>query len=184
MHVSGIVAYCCLQEVRSNVREYWDCEQEYNELSNQYSQTQREIAEWENNPLLRGLQSKEQRMKADWEAKKKLCEDLAGDRKSQEDKRKECELNITRVQNRTATSLEAWELFGDEYPMLISEVEAKYSDAIKRRTPEQIVDNQKGRHRRFESDRDDVVNNLLIPAQRQFNQEYSCDMIVGIAGIK
>ncbi len=167
----------------ATVREYWDCEQEYNELSNQYSQTQREIAEWENNPLLRGLQSKEQRMKADWEAKKKLCEDLAGDRKSQEDKRKECELNITRVQNRTATSLEAWELFSDEYPMLISEVEAKYSDAIKRRTPEQIVDNQKGRHRRFESDRDDVVNNLLIPAQRQFNQEYSCDMIVGIAGI-
>ena len=167
----------------ATVREYWDCEQEYNELSNQYSQTQREIAEWENNPLLRGLQSKEQRMKADWEAKKKLCEDLAGDRKSQEDKHKECELNITRVQNRTATSLEAWELFGDEYPMLISEVEAKYSDAIKRRTPEQIVDNQKGRHRRFESDRDDVVNNLLIPAQRQFNQEYSCDMIVGIAGI-
>ena len=167
----------------ATVREYWDCEQEYNERSNQHSQTQREIAEWENNPLLRGLQSKEQRMKADWEAKKKLCEDLAGDRKSQEDKRKECELNITRVQNRTATSLEAWELFGDEYPMLISEVEAKYSDAIKRRTPEQIVDNQKGRHRRFESDRDDVVNNLLIPAQRQFNQEYSCDMIVGIAGI-
>lgn len=167
----------------ATVREYWNCEGEYNELSNQYSQTQREIAEWENNPLLRGLQSKEQRMKADWEAKKKLCEDLAGDRKSQEDKRKECELNITRVQNRTATSLEAWELFGDEYPMLISEVEAKYSDAIKRRTPEQIVDNQKGRHRRFESDRDDVVNNLLIPAQRQFNQEYSCDMIVGIAGI-
>lgn len=167
----------------ATVREYWDCEQEYNELSNQYSQTQREIAQWENNPLLRGLQSKEQRMKADWEAKKKLCEDLAGDRKSQEDKRKECELNITRVQNRTATSLEAWELFGDEYPMLISEVEAKYSDAIKRRTPEQIVENQKGRHRRFESDRDDVVNNLLIPAQRQFNQEYSCDMIVGIAGI-
>lgn len=167
----------------ATVREYWDCEQEYNELSNQYSQTQREIAEWENDPLLRGLQSKEQRVKADWEAKKKLCEDLAGDRKSQEDKRKECELNITRVQNRTATSLEAWELFVDEYPMLISEVEAKYSDAIKRRTPEQIVDNQKGRHRRFESDRDDVVNNLLIPAQRQFNQEYSCDMIVGIAGI-
>ena len=85
-------------------------------------------------------------MKADWEAKKKLCENLAGDRKSQEDKRKECELNITRVQNRTATSLEAWELFGDEYPMLISEVETKYSDAIKRRTHEQIVDNQKGRH--------------------------------------
>ena len=176
----GVVYRKCV----ATVREYWDCEQEYNELYNQYSRTQKEIAEWENKPLLRGLQSKEQRMKADWEAKKKLCEDLAGDRKSQEDKRKECEQNIIRVQNHTAASLEAWELFGDEYPLLLGEIEAKYSDAIKRRTPEQIVENQKGRHRRFESDRDDVVNNLLIPAQRQFNQEYCCDIMVGIGGIE
>lgn len=166
------------------VREYWYCEQEYNVLSNQYFQTQREIMEWENNPLLRGLQSKEQRMKADWEAKKKLCEDIAGDRKAREGELAKCEQDITRIQNCTATSLEAWELYGDQYPLLLGEVEAKYSDAIKRRTPEQIVENQKGRHRRFESDRDDVVNNFLIPAQRQFNQEYSCDMIVGIAGIE
>ena len=176
----GVVYRKCV----ATVRDYWYCEQDYNELSNQYSRTRQEITEWENNPLLRGLQSKEQRMKTEWEEKKKLCEDIAGDRKSQEDKRKECELNITRVQNRTATSLEAWELFGDEYPLLLGEIESKYSDAIKRRTPEQIVENQKGRHRRFESDRDDVVNNLLIPAQRQFNQEYSCDMIVGIGGIE
>ena len=176
----GVVYRKCV----ATVRDYWYCEQDYNELSNQYSRTRQEITEWENSPLLRGLQSKEQRMKAEWEEKKKLCEDIAGDRKSQEDKRKECELNITRVQNRTASSLEAWELFGDEYPLLLGEIEAKYSDAIKRRTPEQIVENQKGRHRRFESDRDDVVNNLLIPAQRQFNQEYSCDMIVGIVGIE
>ena len=176
----GVVYRKCVE----TVCEYWNCEQEYNELSNQYSQTQREITEWENNPLLRGLQSKEQHMRADWEAKKKLCEDIAGEKKARESELTKCEQDITRIQNRTATSLEAWELFGDEYPLLLSEVESKYADAIKRRTPEQIVENQKGRHRRFESDRDDVVNNFLIPAQRQFNQEYSCDMIVGIAGME
>ena len=176
----GVIYKKCV----ATVREYWYSEQEYNKLSNQYSQIRKEITEWENKPLLRGLQFKEQRMKAEWEEKKKLCEDIAGDRKSQEDKRKECELNITSVQNRTATSLKDWELFGDEYSLLLGEVESKYLDAIKRRTPEQIVENQKGRHKRFESDRDDVVNNLLIPAQRQFNQEYSCDMIVGIGGIE
>lgn len=176
----GVVYRKCV----ATVREYWYCEQEYNELSNRYSQTQREITEWENNPLLRGLQSKEQRMKADWEAKKTLCEDITGDKKTQESELAKCEQDITRIQNRTATSLEEWESYGDEYPLLLGEVEAKYSDAIKRRTPEQIVENQKGRHRRFESDRDDVVNNFLIPAQRQFNQEYSCDMLVGIAGIE
>lgn len=167
----------------ATIREYWNCEQDYNKLSNQVSQIQREITEWENAPLLRGLQSKEQRMKEAWEAKKKLCEDLAGDKKARESELAKCEQDITSVQNRTTTSLEAWESFGDAYPVLISEVEAKYSDALKRRTPEQIVENQKGRHRRFESDRDDVVNNLLIPAQRQFNQEYSCDMPVGIEGV-
>ena len=176
----GVVYRKCV----ATVREYWDCEQEYNELSNQYSRTQKDIAECENKPLLRGLQSKEQRMKADWEAKTKLCEDIAGDGKARKSELAKCEQDITRVQNHTAASLEAWELFGDEYPLLLGEIEAKYSDAIKRRTPEQIVENQKGRHRRFESDRDDVINNLLIPAQRQFNQEYCCDIMVGIGGIE
>lgn len=176
----GVVYRKCV----ATIREYWDSEQEYNKLSNQYSQTQREITEWENNPLLRGLQSKEQRMKEEWEAKAKIREDIASDKKKLEGDLAKCEQDIIRVQNHTATSLEAWDLFGDEYPCLLGEIEAKYSDAIKRRTPEQIVENQKGRHGRFESDRDDVVNNFLIPAQRQFNQEYSCDMIVGIAGIE
>ena len=176
----GVVYRKCV----ATIREYWDSEQEYNNLSNQYSKTQREITEWENNPLLRGLQSKEQRMKEEWEAKTKKREDIASDKKKQEGDLTKCEQDIIRVQNHTATSLEAWDLFGDEYPCLLGEIEAKYSDAIKRRTPEQIVENQKGRHGRFESDRDDVVNNFLIPAQRQFNQEYSCDMIIGIAGIE
>ena len=176
----GVVYRKCV----ATIREYWDSEQEYNNLSNQYSKTQREITEWENNPLLRGLQSKEQRMKEEWEAKTKKREDIASDKKKQEGDLAKCEQDIIRVQNHTATSLEAWDLFGDEYPCLLGEIEAKYSDAIKRRTPEQIVENQKGRHGRFESDRDDVVNNFLIPAQRQFNQEYSCDMIIGIAGIE
>ena len=176
----GVVYRKCV----ATIREYWDSEQEYNNLSNQYSKTQREITEWENNPLLRGLQSKEQRMKEEWEAKTKKREDIASDKKKQEGDLTKCEQDIIRVQNHTATSLEAWDLFGDEYPCLLGEIEAKYSDAIKRRTPEQIVENQKGRHGRFESDRDDVVNNFLIPSQRQFNQEYSCDMIIGIAGIE
>lgn len=165
------------------VREYWDCEKEYNELSNQYSQTQLEITEWENNPLLRGLQSKEQRMKVDWETKKTLCEDIAGDRKAQESELARCERDITRIQNRTAISLKAWELFGDEYPSLCGEVESKYADAVKRRTPEQIVTFQTNYQRQLENARDSFVNNQLIPAQRQFNQEYSCDIIVGIEGI-
>lgn len=175
----GVVYRKCV----ATVREYWNCEGEYNELSNQHSQIQREITQWENNPLLRGLQFQEQRMKLAWEEKKKLCEDIAGDRKSQEDKRKECELKITRVQSRTATSLEAWESFGDEYPVLIREIEVKYSDAIKRRTSEQIVTFQTNYQRQLENARDSFVNNQLIPVQRQFNQEYSCDMTVGIEGI-
>lgn len=175
----GVVYRKCV----TTICQYWNCEQEYDEQSNQYSQIQREITEWENNPLLRGLQSKEQRMKVDWEEKKKRCEDIAGDRKTQESELAKCEQDITRIQNCAANSLKKWESFGDEYPLLFGKVESKYADAIKRRTPEQIVTFQTNYHRQLENARDSFVNNQLIPAQRQFNQEYSCDMIVGIDGI-
>lgn len=176
----GVVYRKCVATVRAN----WNCEQEYNDLSNQHSKLQREIKEWENNPLLRGLQFEEQRMKTEWEDKVKLRENIAGDRTVQKNELTQCEQNITRIQNRTAASLGAWESFGDEYPLLLSEVEAKYTDAIKRRTPEQIVTNQTNYQRQLENARDSFVNNQLIPAQRQFNQEYSCDMIIGIEGIE
>lgn len=167
----------------ATVREYWECEKEYNELSNQYSETTKGITEWENDPLLRGLQSKEQHMKADWEAKKKRCEDIAGDRKTQKSELTKCEQDIARIQNRTAMSLKEWESFGDTYPLLSGEVESKYADAIKRRTPEEIVTFQTNYQRQLENARDSFVNNQLIPAQRQFNQEYACDLVVGIDGI-
>ena len=123
-------------------------------------------------------------MKAEWEAKQTQCEEIAGDRKAQESELIKCRQAITQVQNRTATSMEVWKLFGDEYPLLLAEVETKYADAIKRRTPEQIIRNQTDQQRRFENARDDFVNNHLIPAQRQFNQEYSCDIMVGIDGME
>ncbi len=178
--VQGIVHRRCV----ATVREYWDCEQEYHELSERYSQTQQEIAEWEKSPLFRVLQSKEERMKAEWEAKKKQCEEIVGNRKAQENELIRCRETIALCQNRTAGSLEAWEAFGDAHPLLLSEVEAKYADALKRRTPEQIVKNQTDQQRRFENIRDDLVNNQLIPAQRQFNQEYSCDVAAGMAGME
>lgn len=168
----------------TTVREYWNCEQEYNELYNKHSQIKRDITEWENSPLLRGLQSKEQRMKAEWETKKKQCEDITGDRKIQENKIVEYEQDIASVQHRILTSQEAWDRFGNQYPLLLKEVESKYAEAIKRRTSEQIVKNQTDQQRRFENIRDDFVNNQLIPEQRQFNQEYSCDIIVGIDGME
>ena len=168
----------------ATIREYWSCEEEYNELSNRYSQAQQEITEWENNPLLRGLQSKEQHMRAEWEEKQKRCEDIAGDRKAQGEKLENCERGITLIQCRTAISLEAWNAYTEEYALLVGEVESKYIEAIKRRTAEQIVINQTNYQRQLENARDSFVNNQLIPVQRQFNQEYSCDMLVGIDGME
>ena len=166
------------------VREYWECEKKFNELEAQYSRITHEIEEWENYPLLRGLQAKEQRMKEEWETKKRLCEDIAGDKKARKAELEKCEQSIAQVQIRAKSSLEAWETFGEEYPLLPSEAEAKYADAIKRRTPEEIVTNQTNYHRQLENARDGFVNHQLIPAQRQFMQDYSCDMNVGIEGVE
>ena len=63
-------------------------------------------------------------------------------------------------------------------------MESKYADAIKRRTPEQIVANQSNYHRQLQNALDAFVNQQLIPPQRQFNQEYACDMIIGVEGLE
>ena len=165
------------------VSELWDSNQVYDDCVARNSQIKNEIVEWENNPLLRGKQAQERQAKMEWEAKKKLCEDIAGDKKSRENDLSKCEQEINRTQYSTARSLAAWEEFGDEHPTLLAEVEAKYADAAKSRTSEEVVRNQTTYQRILESSRDNFINNQLIPAQRQFNQEYSCDMTVGLDGI-
>lgn len=166
------------------VRAYWSCEKEYHELANQYTQAQHEIKQWENNPLLRGLQSKEQRMKAEWETKRNRSDELAGEKKVQQDKLTDYERDIQTIRSRTESSLQDWKEFSRSKPQLTSEVEAKYAEASKRKTPEQIVIFQTNYQRQLENARDSFVNNELIPAQRRFNQEYSCDMDVGLEGVE
>lgn len=175
----GVVHRKCVATVREN----WDCEQKYADLVEQYSKNKRDITVWENNPLLRGLQTIEKRMKDEWEAKKKLCEEIAGDKKAQEIEQAKCEQKIADVRDHVAASLQAWESFTQTYPLLQRDVEAKYADAIRRRTPEQIVTFQTHYQHQLENARDGFVNNQLIPAQRQFNQEYSCDINEGIDGV-
>ncbi len=167
----------------ATIRAYWNSEAEYNALAEKLCVTQKEIEEWENNPLLRGLQFQERQLKTEWESKTSLCEELAGDKKALTEKQTECERNITRIQNHTADSLEKWDAFEEKFPDLLAEVESKYTDASKRRTSEQIVEYQTNYQRQLINARDSFVNNQLIPAQQQYNQVYACDMTVGIVGI-
>lgn len=167
----------------ATVREYWNCEDAYRERSARYTQIRREIKQLEEDPFLRGLRAQEKRMESEWNEKQKICEGLTGEQVVQKQKLTECEQRMAQIQSRIAISQEAWEAFCDDHPLLSGEVEAKYADAIKRRTPEQIVRFQTDYQRQLENARDSFVNDQLIFAQRQFNQEYSCDMIVGIEGI-
>lgn len=168
----------------ATLREYWSCETEYHALSDRYTQAENEIHEWENNPLLRGLQSQEKHLKSQWEEKTKRCESLAAEKKTYSDKLSECEQEITHIQSRTVVSLRNWKDFAEDHPLLVHDVETKYVDSAKRRSPEQIVTYQTNYQRQLENARDSFVNNQLIPEQRRFNQEYSCDLIVGIDGVE
>jgi hypothetical protein len=168
----------------ATVREHWNCEQEFQELTEQFTQLQHEIEQWENDPILRGLQSKEERMKTEWEAQQSRREELAGKKNVWQDKLLTCEGSLQTIQSREEVSLQNWKEFVQENPQLASEVEAKYGEASTRRTPGQIVTFQTNYQRQLENARDSFVNNQLIPAQRQFNQEYSCDILVGLAGVE
>ena len=172
------------QKYVATVRETWNCEAEYHELSLRHTKTQGEITEWENNPLLRGLQAKEQRLKEDWESKTKLRENIAGSQKSLQLELEKCERSIILVQARTAESAEAWESYAALHSLLTSEVEAKYSDAVKRSAPSQIVLFQTNYHRQLENARDRFVNNELIPEQKKYMAEYDLSVEDGIGSVE
>lgn len=166
------------------LREYWDSEEAYEALSAQLTQTQSEIQDWENNPLLRGLQSKERNLKRQWEAHKKRCEELAGDRKAQNAKLSDCEQAISQLQKRTAASLANWEAFRTAAPLLLSEVETQYSDALQSRTPEELVRIRSEKQRSLENDRDSFVNNQLIPEQIKYIAAYDFAAEEGMGGME
>lgn len=166
------------------VRDAWNCEEEFNALSNQLSKTQGEIQEWEGSPLLRGLQYQEQQMRRDWASQQSQCENLAGEKRAMEGELRKCEQSITQVQNRTAKSLKDWEAFSEENPLLVDKVSSKYADAAARSQPEQVVTFQSNYQRQLENDLDRFVNNQLVPAQRAYIAEYDFSAEEGIQSIE
>lgn len=165
------------------VREYWEVESEYHELSNQYSRTCTEIDEWEKSPLLRGLLAKVKRMEKEWKEQQALCESLGGGIRYRSEKIGECEQALENLQSEIKVSLNNWNQFSNEYSYLITEVELRYTKDAEKHTPEKIVELALRRWNDVENDKRGFINNELVPAQHAYNIEYTCEMITGIEGI-
>lgn len=168
------------------IQKLWNCESEYQEQCKEHSAISSEIEQWENNPLLCGLQSMEQRTKREWEKRKKYCEKLAGDKEIQKSKISSFKDRIDTSRNNAETSKKNWELFTQQYAHLLQAVDSKYSDAVKRNTPEQIAANyiQSNYQQKLENERDSIIHNQLIPLQRQYRQEYDSDFAEGIESVE
>lgn len=165
------------------VREYWESERKYHELSDQYSRTCTEIDEWEKSPLLRGLLAKAKRMEKEWKEQQTLCGTLDGKIQYCKDELEKCEQILTNIETEVLGSLHNWKQFSDESPHLITEVESKYTKDVAKYPPEKIVELAFRRWNDAENGKNSFVNNELIPKQRDFNNAYACEMIVGIEGI-
>lgn len=168
----------------STIIELWDSEQKHLALVEANSKVQEEISEWEKNPLLRGLLSHENHMRSEWEHAKAQCKDIAGKKKVKEASVSDYESKIEAIVNAKKSSQGAWDAYCNDYSLLVWEVEAKFAEARKKNTPEQIALNQTNYQRQLENARDRFVNNQLIPSQQQFNQEYSSDLTVGMEGLE
>lgn len=149
-----------------------------------YERLEKQVREFEENPLLRAMKQREALFEAEWKRIKVERERVGGDIRLREDRAKTAQSRQEQAIRNAESAEKDWESYRDGHLLLVDEVEKKYADAAQRRTPGEIARNQRGRHNQFISARDAFLNQTLIPMQHQFNERYICDFPLGLEGIE
>lgn len=167
-----------------DLTECWGSEGIYNSCWQEYSLLEEEIRKWEESPMLRSMRRNEQLAEEEWKQKQENQQSLYGQISVVEERAKAFQEQQSQAIDAVEHAKASWDEFLENQPLLEAEIAKKYRDAREKRTPKEIVDNQRVYQRRIESSRDDFINNQLIPLQQQYNQRYTCDFSVGLEGVE
>lgn len=85
-----------------------------------------------------------------------------------------------KLQQESLAAEEAFDRFCEEFPLLIDTVYAKYNENIKTKSAREIVKNQSVYNSQLKKALDKVIDETLIPLQRQYNSTYSTDFAEGM----
>lgn len=84
------------------------------------------------------------------------------------------------LQRESLEAEEAFDSFCDEFPMLVEAVRSKYNENIRLKAAKEIVKNQRDYHLQLEKALTKIINEELIPLQRQYNSTYTTDFSEGL----
>ncbi|MBP1564560.1 MAG: AAA family ATPase [Oscillospiraceae bacterium] len=141
------------------------------------------INELESNPMLKGMIDREKECQMAYNDANKACTNIEADIKNKDDKLQSLKKSIISFESVISETEKKYSDMELNYSRYVADMQQEYAQMIKNQTPQQIVDNsQRGIMQRRINERDNFVNDTLIPLQRQYNADYSLDYLLGIEG--
>lgn len=168
-----------------NIIQYHNSREEADIVFAEIQKATKRKEEIEHSPILQAMlnyedECEEEYHKADDRRNEKTAEIKAANEKL-DSLGKELELASKKVEIKE----KVFKDFSVEYVSFVSTMKDEYEELIKKyHTPLAIINNneQQGTRQRKKNDRDNYIDNELIPDQRRFNAEYNLDYLVGLEG--
>ncbi|MGN0633228.1 MAG: ATP-binding protein [Oscillospiraceae bacterium] len=88
------------------------------------------------------------------------------------------------LEKKKLDSEEEFDIFSEKFPHLIDYVKTKYDENSKTKCSKEIVTNQKKYHNQLIAAVERVINDNLVPKQREYNRTYSTDFPEGIESFR
>ena len=166
-----------------DLTEHWDAQDCFSHAMEASNKNQSEIQEWKNSPLMRAFQLKIDAAQKNWEERDHIRGELAAKKKNTEQQISSLQSQKDDAIRAAQNTLDEWESYCDEEPMLMEEIQTRFSSSRQRHSPEQIVTYQRNYQRQLDKAFSDFIAEQLIPLQQQYNQRFVCDIVLGMEGL-
>ncbi len=168
----------------ADLRENWESGQRLEACQQALTRAREECRACQERPSLQAKRTAVQLCRRDWEEQEKKSVELKAKLKVWEEKvgAKQQEQGQAILAAESAES--AWQTFCEEEPLLRAEVEKKYQEAARSRTPEKIAEYQSNYQNQVDKALEEWVRDRLIPRQQEYNGAYICDYPLGLEGLE
>ena len=170
--------------VLDDLRKNWGSAQRHQASWRELEQAQQEYEMWKENPILQARITAEQLCQEEWNRQDQKRVEIEAALQSQTRKVQEDQAKQEQAIQEAEAARMLWMDFCGQEPLLQTEVEKKYQDAARSRTPDKIVQYQTNYQNQVDKALDEWLRDQLIPKQREYNTIYTCDYPLGLDGIE
>lgn len=166
----------------TDLREGWDSPEICLQLGEKLQSFRKEIAAYENNPLLQGIFDRRKRCEQDRDAIESKHDGLLKQLGEWERDIKGAEWERAGAEQETLRIREEYGAFREVHPLFEKEVQSKYAELSKARAAWEIIKYQSDHRTQFQKALESFLAEKVIPAQNIYNNTYTCDYPLGLKG--